>query len=289
MFSFTLKLSTAALLLAGCASKPTVTDNDSTMIDLKSQSTFKFEKIQAKPRTQDASYKFQNKPFQVEAIMCDSGQNLPQVAVINDDQTAFAQDSACDNWQAQVILAAGYQPLLINRPSFGKSGGPNDFSGPQSQAAIAAVIEAGAGRGRLVGIWGYGTGSISAGFAAKKFKEISWLLLGNGFYDLEIVERLTKDAGITAAIKNVKSSEGDMAFEKRSLAWDISDLPKCVLLYHSKTNDVAPKAQADALNDQLRTAQTRTFYDEIDGVNHVIPWQAHFQIVAKILKTQKSR
>ena len=101
---------------------------------------------------------------------------------------------------------------------------------------------------------------------------------------MEVVERSTKSDKVIAAITAVKTSEGDAALEHRSIAWDSAGLPKIVLMYHSKSDDIAPKIQADALNDQLRTAQTKVFFDVLDGIGHDIPWQAHYQIVERSLK-----
>ena len=109
-------------------------------------------------------------------------------------------------------------------------------------------------------------------------------MLGNGFYDLEVVERTTKNESISKTIAALKAKDGEAALEHRSIAWDTAKLPDRIAIYHARNDDVAVKAQADAFNDQLRTIQAKVTFEDIDGVSHDLPWQAHFQIAMKILK-----
>jgi predicted esterase len=55
----------------------------------------------------------------------------------------------------------------------------------------------------------------------------------------------------------------------------------------TRADDVAPANQAEAFNEQLRTAQSKVFVDEFEGSGHDIPWQAHYQIVDKAIKNLK--
>jgi hypothetical protein len=275
---------TAISVLPACATRPTLTENSSTMIDPTSAGTVKLPNVPAKFSTGMADYKYKEKSYKAEWMRCNGHSDAPFVALIHDETAGFDPKDFCQTWQAQVLLANTLNVIAVNRPGFGSSTGAREFAGPQSLAAATAAIQASGSQDRLAGIWGYGTGSITAAFLAKSQPRLSWLMLGNGFYDLEVVERSTKNEGIAAAIAAAKSSEGDAALERRSIAWDNNGLPKLVIIYHAKSDDVAPRSQADAFSDQLRTMQTRVFFDDIDGIGHDIPWQAHYQIADRALK-----
>ena len=282
-------LLTIVTVLSACATRPTLNDNSSTVFDPTTAEQFKLPNTSSKMAIGLADYKYKEKSYKAEWIRCTNQGDAPVVAVNHDEAAGFDQKEFCQSWQAQVLLAHNLNVIALNRPSFGGSTGSRDLAGPQSLAATTAAIQAAGFQGKLTGIWGYGTGSITAAFLAKSQPGLSWLMLGNGFYDLEVVERSTKSESIIAAITAAKSSEGDVALERRSIAWDNNGLPKVVMIYHAKSDDVAPRAQAEAFGDQLRTMQTKVFFDDIDGIGHEIPWQAHFQITDSALKKRQSK
>jgi hypothetical protein len=271
-------------LFSACATRPELTENASTVIDPVAAEQIKLPNLPSKPASGLADYKHQGKSYKAEWMRCTNEGDLPLVAVLHDESDSFDSKTFCQSWQAQVLLSNGFNVIGLNRPSFGNSTGQSDLSGPQSLTAMTAALQNSGSQAKLTGIWGYGTGSITASFLAKSQRNLLWLMLGNGFYDLEAVERTSKNDKILAAIAATKSSEGDIALERRSIAWDNNGLPKTVTLYHAKANDVAPRAQAEALVDQLRTMQTKVFFDDIEGVGHVIPWQAHYKIADHALK-----
>jgi hypothetical protein len=278
------RLTMISMFVNACATGPALNDTSSTVIDPTATESFKLSKTAAKLTTGLADYKYKEKSYKAEWLRCTVKNEAPFVAVFHEESTGFEAKNFCASWQAQVLLNHQFNVVAVNRPSFGGSTGSPDFSGPQSLAAAGAAIVASGAQAKLSGIWGYDTGTITAAFLAKSQAGVSWIMLGNGFYDMEVVERYTKSDKVIAAITAVKTSEGDPALEHRSIAWDSAGLPKIVLMYHSKSDDIAPKIQADALNDQLRTAQTKVFFDVLDGIGHDIPWQAHYQIVERSLK-----
>ena len=274
-------------LVANCASAPKITDTSSSTVDPLAAKDFKLETITAKFSGGMADYKFNNATYKARWARCVLKPGAPFVAYFHGSDKATEGDAFCSDWTAQVLLKNGFNVVAVNRPSFSGSTGNDDMAGPQSVAANLAGIKMAVGSDPVAGFWGFDTGVIAATFSAKSQPNLKWLLLGNGFYDLEITERATKSDAIRAAIQKQKAAEGDAALEKRSIAWDAAGIPKLVAIYHANADDVAPLAQADAFNDQLRTAQSKVFIDKFEGSGHDIPWQAHYQIVDKAIKNLK--
>lgn len=279
-----ISLAVLSQIILSCASTPKNNDTSSSTVDPLAAKDFKFKTIPSKFSGGMADYKFNNVSYKARWARCVLKPGAPFVAYFHGSDKATEGDAFCSDWTAQVILKNGFNVVAVNRPSFAGSTGNDDMAGPQSVAASLAGIKMAVGSDPAVGFWGFDTGVIAASFSAKSHPNLKWLLLGNGFYDLEITERSTKSDAIRAAIQKQKTAEGDSALEKRSIAWDAAGLPKLVAIYHAKADDVAPANQAEAFNDQLRTAQSKVFIDEFEGGGHDIPWQAHYQIVDKAIK-----
>jgi hypothetical protein len=276
-----------AFMLSGCATTPKVLDSASTKIDPADSSEFKLEVIDASYQSGVADYQFLNKPNRATWHHCASLKNNRTVVFFH-GRNGINERDFCKDWTVQLLLKNGFNVTAVSRPSYNMSTGTDDVSGPQSIAAIIAGVKASPQSNSIEGFWGIDTGTIAAAFTAKEFQNLNWLLLGSGFYDLEVVERNTKDMHFKETLQKIRASEGDSAFEKRSVGWDSSKLPKKIGLYHSKNDDTAPINQADAFNSQLRTAQSKVFFDSVDGGNHDIPWQGQYQIVQALLTNLKS-
>ena len=282
-----ISLAVLSQIILSCASTPKINDTSSSTVDPVAAKDFKFKTITAKFSGGMADYKFNNVSYKARWARCVLKPGAPFVAYFHGSDKATEGDAFCSDWTAQVILKNGFNVVAVNRPSFAGSTGNDDMAGPQSVAASLAGIKMAVGSDTVAGFWGFDTGVIAASFSAKSQPNLNWLLLGNGFYDLEITERTTKSDAIRAAIQKQKTAEGDSALEKRSIAWDAAGLPKLVAIYHAKADDIAPANQVEAFNDQLRTAQSKVFIDEFEGGGHDIPWQAHYQIVDKAIKNLK--
>ena len=225
-----------------------------------------------------ASYTFAGKSYSAQWIYCVTGNQSDTVAVFHRMEAGFDAKVFCDGWIAQVLIHSGYNVVAVNRPSYAGSTGPDDFSGPQSITATEAGIKA-SGASHLVGAWGFDSGSIAAAFYAKKNGGFKWAMLGTGFYDLESTVKQTTSTKLKDLIASTKSQEGDIALERRSIAWDVTGLPKTIILYHAKGDTVAPHLQADAFNDQLRTSEFKVFHSEINSDAHELPWHDHYMLV----------
>ena len=262
-------------------------DSSSTKIDPTAPVEVKLNVINSKFETGLVDYNFAGNSFKAEWSRCIADDKDPFVVVFHGAASLPAGNLLCSDWVTQVVLKHGFNVIAVSRPSFLRSTGVADFAGPQSVSANVAGIAAAAGGRPVTGYWGVEEGVIAAAFTAKLSANVNWLLLGNGFYDLENIERSTKSESIKLAIQNQKKVEGDVALERRSIAWDSSNLPKIISLYHTSVNDDAPKSQADAFNDLLRTAQSKVYFDEIVGSKADMTWQVHYQIVDNALKNLK--
>ncbi len=276
-----------APLVSTCATVPVLDDSASTKIDPTAPVELKLDVIKSKFDTGLVDYTFSGHTFKAQWSRCTANEKGSFVVIFHGSESLPIGDLLCGNWASQVVLKHGFNVIAVSRPSFLGSTGIADFAGPQSVAANVAGIAAAAAARPVTGYWGVEEGVIAAAFTAKVSKNVNWLLLGNGFYDLENVERSTKNESIKLAIQNQKKIEGDVALERRSIAWDSSNLPKIISLYHTTVNDDAQKTQADAFNDRLRTAQTKVYFDEVVGSKSDMTWQVHYQIVDNALKNLK--
>ena len=275
---------TAAHFLS-CATTPTVDDSISTKVDAKTSQDFKLTNTPSKATSGVVDYKHDKQSLKAQWLQCVGKPGAPFVAFFHgNDSGGNNPQTFCNEWNAQVLLKNGFNVVAVNRPSFNGSTGKDDLGGAQSIAANMAGLKIAAGAGTVLGFWGIDSGVIAATFTAKSWPNLKWLILGSGFYDLESLERSTKNDRLLKLIASLKIAEGDAALERRSIAWDISGLPSLVAIYHSKNDDVAPKNQADDFNSQLRTAQTKVFYDEVEAPAGILPWQAQYQIVDKAIK-----
>ena len=276
-----------AIFLNSCATTPKIDDTSSTKIDSSTTKDFKLKKTSAKLTAGLADYKYEGQSFKSQWLQCVGKQGAPFVAFFHGNAGANNPQNFCDDWSAQVLLKNGFNVLAVNRPSFIGSSGKDDMSGAQSVEAITAGLKAASGSLPIIGFWGVDTGVIAATFTGKTWPDLKWMILGNGLYDLETVERTTQNDAIKKSIATQKNKEGEAALERRSIAWDIAGLPKLIAVYHTKSNTTSPKQQASDFTAQLRTAQIKVFFDEVDGVDGDLPWQAHYLIVEKALKNVK--
>ena len=92
----------------------------------------------------------------------------------------------------------------------------------------------------VVGIWGFGTGTIAATFLSKTLPSVQWMILGGGVYDLEITHKQSNYQAFKTMFDQIKHQEGDIAYEKRSIAWDFAGIPEMIGIYHAKDDAAAP-------------------------------------------------
>jgi len=234
-----------------------------------------------------ADYQHGGKSFKAQWLSCERTGGKGIVVLNHRDEAGFDDKKFCSGWIAQAILQGGFDVVAVNRPGFAGSTGRSDFAGPRSIAAIEAGVKAAiaANPRTVVGVMGYSSGAIAAAFYARKVPGIAWMMLGGGIYDLEAVAKETQSEYIRKEVAAIKKAEGDLAWENRSIAYDVSGLPKRIVLYHGKNDTAVPSAQAQSFRDSLASSEYHVNLDVIDGVAHSIEWAHHRQIIQVLMKS----
>jgi len=286
-FGFFLTTLVGAFLATSCASISPKKNNQE--LQLTDASHAERPKIASTPSHGLVDYKFDNQPYKAEWLACQIPSGKAAVMLMNRDMAAFDDKTFCEGWIAQAFLSAGYHVVTVNRPGYGESTGTPDFAGPQSVTAIEAganAVRASAPALRnIIGIWGYSSGATAAAFASKKIKEVQWIILGAGVYDAEVTYKTTQDKLIKSELEMAVKSGGEAAFEPRSIAWDTSNLPKRIILYHGKDDVSVPPSQAAAFRDALATSEYNVVLQVIEGLNHEIGWEHHQQLLEVIIRS----
>ena len=222
-----------------------------------------------------APYSANGKPQKVSWFMCQIASPAGAVILAHDEAAGFDSATFCDLPEAQAFLAAGFHVAGFNRPGFGASTGERDLVGKQSQqAALVAAKEtlrANSGlNSAIVGAYGFGTGAAAASFFSKQSGNLQWLIAGGGIHDFEQAARTSSDGGLTSMIKKTTDQEGEVAYETRSIAYDVNGLPPRIAIFQGADDTVAPADQANSFRDSLAASQCKVTFQEIKGINHQI-------------------
>jgi acetyl esterase/lipase len=143
--------------------------------------------------------------------------------------------------------------------------------------------------GKLEGFWGYGSGAGVAALAARQLGNPGFLILGGGFYDYEDVLAKTQFQPLKEAITKIKQTTGDRGIEFRSVAYDVSKLPKYIYVYHGSLDQVAPIGQTRAFADSLRTSgDYQVTFKVLEGTSHWLKTTEQQHVIRTILQTQKN-
>lgn len=246
------------------------------------------QRIPAKKTTQISDYKFKGSSYKVGWITCAADATQGTALLMHRDEAGFDPDKVCDGWMAQVFLSSGFDVIAVNRPGYVNSTGKKDFAGPQSiESTRVAVTAAQRHVKPLNGAWGYSSGAIGAGFFAKTVGNLQWLILGGGIYDLELQTRNTRNKLITDAIQSVLKTEGESAYEHRSLSYDLANIPKRIILYHGKTDTDVEISQAQSFRDVLRSQEFQVTLEELENMGHDLPWMNHYQVLQTLIRSLK--
>lgn len=223
----------------------------------------------------NAPYSALGKAYKVTWFLCQLKGPAAAVLIAHDEDAGYGSDHFCDLPETQAFLAAGFHVAGFNRPGFGSSTGTRDLVGKLSQqAALVAAKETLHANPALAssfeGAYGFGTGAASAAFFSKQYGKLKWLVLGGGIYDFEQTGRNSSDGDLVALIKKSTDKEGDVAYETRSIAYDVNGLPPRVAIFQGKDDTTALADQAHAFRDGLAASECKVTYQEIAGISHKI-------------------
>lgn len=269
-----------SLALTGCA---TLNNENHADINQMDTSEAQFKDTAYSVASGMADYTFAGGPQKAEWVVCKLKSPKSAIIVMHSDRAGYDKSKFCPGWVAQSFLSKGFDVIMVNRPGYGASTGSPEFAGAQSMAAVVAGVKEGVDKGHALaptGIWGYSSGATAAALVSRKIKGLQFALLGGGIYDLDDTLKKTADAYIKSDIETIKRTGGNAAIEDRSIAYDVSGLPKTMLIYHGKQDTSVPPSEAKAFSDALESSgDYKVKLQIIDGVSHVIPWAQHRKIV----------
>jgi hypothetical protein len=170
----------------------------------------------------------------------------------------------------------------VNRPGYGRSTGDQDLGGPLTQTALLSLFDD-LEDGPVVGLWGVNSATIAASFVARQTDEVQILILGNGMYDVEQAHQMTQDPQLKERLDQLVEKEGEMAYEWRSIAWDFSELPRQIYLYHGGQNQQIPASQAQDFRNSLEASEYKVELNVIDKQDQDLINRVHLAIIAQIL------
>jgi len=276
------------VLISGCSGG--IRDEEPLKIDAK-HSLAAEAPIEAQTFSGQASYesslvKRGPKP-EAHWLACSAGKDRPTALIMHRERIAFDPALFCKSWIAQTFLHHGFNVITVHRPGYGQSTPPADLIGDASLLAIRAGVDQAVSKNpeikKPTGAWGYGFGASVAALYARKYRDLSWLVLGGGFYDLEATYSTTQDASIKSLLETTKKIFGDAALEPRSAAYDLEGYPKHMAIYHGKLDTTAPYEQGHAFKDSLAANEIGGTMNSLDGASHDLPADLHHQVLTQLL------
>lgn len=269
-----------AFAAVGCV---TVGNDDDTQLNITDTSEDQFSPVAFGAQDGLAAYKGAGADQRAEWLACKLKAPKASILVMHQDRAGYAKDKFCSGWIAQTFLSQGFNVIAVNRPGYGASTGAPDFSGDLSMLALDAATKdaiAKSGSPALEGAWGYSSGAMAAALVSRRLGSLKFLILGGGVYDLEETLKKTTDSYLKKDIETIQRTGGSEAVESRSVAYDVSGLPKRIAIYHGKQDTVVLPSQAKAFADSLESSgEYKVTFQVIDGVRHEIPWAHHRKIL----------
>lgn len=278
----------ASGLSAGCASLSGEKDKGSELT-ISHTSTVDFVPVVAEAFVGVANYEFGKTTHKVEFINCKIKDAKSTIIAIHSDKAGFDVGRFCEGWIAQSFLSQGFDVVAVNRPGYGNSTGTADFTGKQSLTAmeqgVKAAVRIGHNAHQPAGIWGFSTGVTGAALLSKQITGLKFLILGSGVYDYDMTLADTKDTYLKKDLEKIKETGGNKAIEERSIAYDVSGLPKKIVIYHGKQDTAVSPEQAKSFSDSLESSEYQVTFQLIDGVSQDIPWTHHRSILEVLARS----
>jgi dipeptidyl aminopeptidase/acylaminoacyl peptidase len=206
---------------------------------------------------------------QVELFWMEPGNARPWPAVIylHGHQEGEVQGGrAFHDWGTlQKAAAQGYLAVAVSLPGYGKSSGPRDFAGVDSQNAVADVIRQVRKRPEVipekVAVVGISVGATLAAKVGENVAGLAALVLISGVYDM--AEMYTKWRGEKSAghkeladqfeVESAMSDAGptELLFRERSVLPD-PQIRAPTLIFQGGKDQITSATQAELLADKLQ-------------------------------------
>lgn len=213
--------------------------------------------------------------------------NADTVLMMHDINQGFQlNEDICDQWASKSFIEAGYHVVFVNRPGYGQSTGKSDDVGPLSIEALEIMFNdfhrKFSSDKKIVGIWGYGFGSIAAALLGRKVNGLEWLIMGGGIFDLDAALASTKDEEFKAKLTQMKQAS-DHALAIRSVTFDIEGLPKHIFLYHGQEDKVVPLDNVKLFKSILSDLDVDVHLKVLNASAHQLKPTVHQQVLRNIL------
>jgi hypothetical protein len=209
---------------------------------------------------------------------CTQSASAASMVLLNPGPKGWSQDEVCKTPAALAFLNHGFNVVAINRPDKETLG--DDLALAQVKETVESLQKE---NRRLEGLWSMGEGSVLALRLARQFP---WklLIVGNGIYDLELALKDSGDKDFLARVKAMAGSKDPGFVEKRSAAWDLSDLPKVVYLYHGGRNAQISSNQATQFRNSLVASEHRAELYILEEDTQDLRPDYHRGVLSKILE-----
>lgn len=222
-----------------------------------------------------------------------AGKDWPAVLMVLPDTIPFTSGKFCADPLVQAFLGHGYSVARSayvapkSTPKNPETQGTLDSWGQTTVDRNLAAIKwlASAQQMKVVGVMGYGAATIAALQTAQQSEGLRFTIAGNGIYDLEKAFA----QGIGPEVEALKSSplraEDDEYLEQRSIAWDYTELPKDIALYHGQLNQHIAPEHAESFRDSLEAAEFRVHFELIKDQGHALEPVVHQRYLDSLLKS----
>lgn len=177
-----------------------------------------------------------------------------------------------------MLVQEGIVAVAISIPGFGNSGGSRDFSGPNSQKAIATVVEYFKQFPYIdsakMGIYGISKGAILASMVHKYTSSLNLQILEAGTYDLS-ARNFLLPSYLSGIQKNLIAESGgtDRDFMERSALFNTEYIHANTLILAGEFDDRRTVPSSVALHEKLlaekKTSRIKIFPDELHVLSAV--------------------
>lgn len=180
----------------------------------------------------------------------------------------------------QRYAAKGYLAVSISLPGYGGSTGPADFAGPDTQGAVAAVLDhigaIGQADPRKIVIEGISLGAVTAGLVGASDLDIAGLVLISGLYDLPAyLGKPTTDGAKDVKAAAVRQTGGSAdALAARSVLPRAAQIRAPTLILNGALDDRTDPDQAVRLGAAINAAGGRARTIIYPQSGHQIPVEA---------------
>lgn len=173
----------------------------------------------------------------------------------------------------------GLLAAAVSQPGYGRSDGPPDFCGPETQRAVEEAIRHLRAMERTDGrvvLYGYSRGAIVSSVVATRDPELAGLVLGAGAYD--VGDQYAKLEGKTELVglrRNIEHEGGlsEEALSARSALGQGGKIKAPTLILHGEDDGTCPVDHAKRLAAEIEAAGTEVELVIFPETGHNIPFK----------------